>query len=272
MILYFSGTGNAKHVAESMGDSRIVDMKDALAKKKCGFTLKENEPVGIVCPVYYSGVPKTVLELLRHMKLKGDITYVYGILTHGGGPGGAGSMLENELKKKGYPLHACFDVNMNSNYIMFGPLRKTVEEEDECLKAAEETIQEIKASVDERVHVKPNWSKMDRILTKSMYLLCDRYMSTKKFYADSSCVGCGVCAKRCPSQCIEMIDGIPNWTKNECVRCMACLQCNAVQYGNKMNGVRRYKYRPVVKENGMASEEKEGHENHSACEAENSCC
>lgn len=243
MILYFSGTGNSEHVAKSMGDERIVDMKEAMQKKKCRFTLRENESFGIVCPVYYSGLPKIVLDVLRRMRIVGEPTYIYGILTHGGGPGGAGWMLENELQKKGYPLHACFDVKMPSNYIRFGPL-KSVEEEQKRIKDAESVIADIKESVAERTHVK-NWSKKDERLSKGMYILCDRYMSTKKFYADDRCVGCGICETRCPTKCIEMVDGRPVWSKDKCIRCMGCLRCNAVQYGNRMKNYRRYAYRPV---------------------------
>ncbi len=241
MIIYFSGTDNSKHVAESMGDSRIVDMKEALNLKECGFTLKEGESFGIVCPVYYSGVPKTVLEFVRHMKIKGEISYLYCILTHGGGPGAAGSMLENELKKKGYPLHACFDVKLPANYLMFGN-HSTEEEDRQRIVDAEPVIEEIRKAVDQKEHDKPKWSLIGRLLTRSMYPLCDRYFSTKKFYADDRCVGCGACASRCPSKCIEMVDGKPVWTKNECVRCMACLRCNAVQYGKRMKKTRRYAY------------------------------
>lgn len=252
MILYFSGTDNSKHVALSMCDERVVDIKDALQKKRCGFRIKPGEAVGIVCPVYYSGIPKTVIDFIRHFKLKGEISYLYGILTHGGGPGGAGSMLENELQKKGYPLHACFDVKMPSNYIMFGPLKDENEEKQRIIDA-EEIIKSIKADVDKRLQIKPDWSKLDRVLTKSMYLLCDRYMSTKKFYSDDTCVGCGVCASRCPSKCIEMIDGKPVWTQNKCVRCMACLRCNAVQYGEKTKTYRRYAYKAPVQEQNCKS-------------------
>lgn len=248
MILYFSGTDNSKHVAERLGDPRIVDIKEALKKKRCGFTLLPGESVGIICPVYYSSLPKTVLEFLRHMKLKGEITYLYGVLTHGGGPGGAGGILERELKKKGYPLHACFEVFMSSNYLMAGGLRSSEEKETERLINAEPVIDEIKDLVDNQMPVDPYWNKLSYLASLSMYPIADRYMSVKKFYSDESCVGCGVCASRCPSGLIKMVDGKPEWTENKCVRCMACLRCNAVQYGKMLKGKRRYHFRNVANE------------------------
>ncbi|WP_347176327.1 EFR1 family ferrodoxin [Galactobacillus timonensis] len=49
------------------------------------------------------------------------------------------------------------------------------------------------------------------------------------------CVGCGLCARKCPVQAIAMQDGHPVWVKEKCVMCLGCLQrCPkaAIQYGN----------------------------------------
>ena len=35
--------------------------------------------------------------------------------------------------------------------------------------------------------------------------------------------GCGLCAKKCPVQAIEMRDGKPVWVKDKCVMCLGCL-------------------------------------------------
>lgn len=49
------------------------------------------------------------------------------------------------------------------------------------------------------------------------------------------CIGCGLCAKKCPVQAIDMKDGYPVWIENECEMCLGCLhRCPmfAIQYGN----------------------------------------
>ncbi len=242
MIFYFSGTGNSKHVAESMCDERMVNIGDACKNGEYEYSIGNEESVGFVMPVYYSGIPKTVLEFVRNLTLNGEITYSYCILTHGGGPGAAGSMLQRELGKKGYPLHACFDVRMFSNYIMFGPL-KSEEKEKKYLREAEGIIADIKNKVDAKTKELPGWTAIDKFLTLTMYPLCDRYMSTKKFYADGTCTGCGLCVKRCPSGLIKMKDGRPVWEEDKCVRCMGCLQCKSVQCGHKTKNYRRYSYK-----------------------------
>lgn len=245
MIFYFSGTGNSKHVAKLLcQNEHIVDMSRALQKRKCGFHLKENEAAGIICPVYYSGVPKVVLEFLRHMKLKDYCSYMYLVLTHGGGPGAAGAMAEHELKKRGYHLDAIFDVRMPANYIMLGDLAP-LDEEDKRIKEAEASIQGIRTAVLNRQPAYPGYGRVEKLLSWSMYPLCDRYMPVKKFYADDTCTGCGACEAHCPLKCIELKNGKPVWKKNQCVRCMACLSCYSVQYGEKTKTRRRYRYHTV---------------------------
>lgn len=241
MIFYFTGTGNSFYVAKSMGDDKLINIKDALGQDMYWYGVDKGESVGIVCPVYYGGIPKPVLEFVRRIKLTGTLGYVYCILTNGGGPYAAGKMLETELKKKGYPLHAIFDVKMPSNYVMFGSLW-TKKKDRNWIDKAKPVIKELKLSVESKAGIIPEWSAYERLMSKLMSPMCEKYMPVKKFYIDKTCTGCGVCAKKCPMQVIKMECGRPTWTKDECVRCMACLSCKSVQYGSLTRFGRRYTF------------------------------
>ena len=57
---------------------------------------------------------------------------------------------------------------------------------------------------------------------------------TMNFHVEDTCIGCGLCAKKCPVQAIEIQDKRPVWIKDKCVMCLGCLhRCPkfAIQYG-----------------------------------------
>ena len=68
-----------------------------------------------------------------------------------------------------------------------------------------------------------------RMMTAAMRPMYERARTTKHFYADDQCVGCGLCAKRCTAHVIVMEDGRPTWTKDKCNLCMACARCGAIR-------------------------------------------
>ena len=67
-------------------------------------------------------------------------------------------------------------------------------------------------------------------------------VSDKGYTVTDSCIGCGKCEKLCPLNNISMENGRPVWQGN-CTQCMACIcRCpaEAIEYGRKTRGKRRY--------------------------------
>ena len=248
MIFYFTGTGNsyaaALAIGEKTGDA-LYDIKECVKKGTYRFQPGDGEAVGIIFPVYYGGLPSILHIFLRRLILQPKPSFLYGVLTYGGTAAAAGKMFSERLAEAGLVPDAVHELNMPANYaILYEPTGK--EKEKRIFNNADAALEEIAGSVMRREKKPLPKNPAAELLTHIMYPLYVRGRKTAPFYADDKCVGCGMCAARCPEGAIEMRDGHPVWIKERCVFCMSCVRCNAIQYGKRIEGRYRYKH-PVFR-------------------------
>lgn len=235
MIFYFSGTGNSLQAAMKVQqeNEQIIAIADCVKEKRFHFTLEEGETLGIVCPTYFYGIPTIVHYFLRQLELDGPRPeYSYGLLTCGGSIGGADRMLEEKLAiTQEIFLNAAFSVKMPDNYVLMYDVASE-EKQDQTLAEADAALDVIRKRIENRECCGIISNKLAVIQTNILYPFYERGRKTEKFWTDDRCVGCGMCAKRCPSGAIEMIDGKPTWVKERCIHCLQCTnRCGAIQYG-----------------------------------------
>lgn len=243
MIFYFTGTGNSQYVAQSLAreGEQVISIGECLRNGRFAFDVLGFEPVGIVCPVYFGGLPMAVVQFLDKLELSEQPDYFYGVLTYGGFSAGAGNMLRGRVRKRGYRIDAVYSVRMPENYVMLYEI-PTEEEQEKTLAEAEPVIGQIREQISRREKVFAGTSVHGRLLTGTLYPMYVKGRKTKDFYADDSCVGCGACAGRCPNKAIVMENGRPKWIRERCSFCMSCVRCGAIQYGDKLTGKARYKH------------------------------
>ena len=244
MIYYFTGTGNSKYAAEKLavktGD-RAVSMVDILNGKA---EIVKDERTGFVFPVYFWGLPEIVKRFSA--AVKGSLgSYVYCVITCGASTGAAAQLLEKALGTK---INYSFSLRMPDNYVvMYDPCSK--EKSLRFLRHADKELDGICDDINARAQ-RSEIKFADKVKTAVLNPLYNIFRTTSKFYANSDCVSCGMCAKNCPNGAIELQNGKPVWIKSKCQHCTACInRCpkRAIQFGKKTAERTRYNIWEITK-------------------------
>lgn len=242
MILYFTGTGNSRHVAnkiaEATGD-KIENIADHLRKHDIG-SYDSDRPYVFVGPVYAGRYPKVMTEYIRRAKFGGS-RQVYFVATCAETPWITAKYAQKLAEEKHFEVLGFRSVIMPQSFIT-GGLSVPEDVNKERLAAAEPEIEELAQQIKDgqKLPEEPlGKSWMSRIANPMMYAAM---MSAKKFTVSDTCTGCGKCEKNCPLGNIHLVNGKPVWGSS-CTQCNACIGgCpeGAIEYGKKTIGKPKY--------------------------------
>ena len=244
MVLYFSGTGNSKYVAEEtakISGDKTLSLNDRI---KNGDTspLVNEERIVFVTPTYAWRIPRVVEEYIEKTEFKKGAKAWF-IMTCGGEIGDAGKYLKKLCLKKNFEYMGVFGIVMPENYIaMF-----SVPEKERAEAIVKRTVPEVKTAADyivkESRFPTPRRNLYDILMSGPVnpvfYKLC---VKADAFFATDECISCKKCAAVCPLNNITFKGGKPVWGKN-CTHCMACIcRCpkEAIEYGKKSKNKPRY--------------------------------
>lgn len=231
MILYFSATGNCKYVATRLvqaEEQEMLSIVDCIRESRFIF---EDGMIGIVSPTYDWGLPSIVQEFLEKASFRTD--YLCFVATYGTIPGAAGAMAAKAIH--GNKIDAYYSVRMPDTWTPIFDL-STPKKIAKFTRTTESEINDLICGVKAR-HINQHMSPrtpafITELIAKPIY--DKKVRLTSNFYVENTCIGCGLCARKCPVQAIEMQDKRPVWIKGKCVMCLGCLhRCPkfAIQYG-----------------------------------------
>lgn len=231
MILYFSGTGNSKHVAEELArllGEQLCNMEDALPLPAMG----EEEPLGIVFPVYAWGLPKIVENYLASQRPTNH--FVWTVMTCGDDMGYADAVLARLLQR---PVSAAYSLQMPNTYVCLPGF--DVDAPELAQKKMSDTQARL-PRIAEQIRKQETRCELTRgampwIKTYMLRPLFNRFLVTDRYFrATPACTSCGLCAKQCPLGDIALSADCPTWQHGNCTGCLRCYhKCpqHAIRWG-----------------------------------------
>lgn len=146
------------------------------------------------------------------------------------------------IKKILPSINAFYSVQMVDTWTVLFDLSNK-EKVNKWTKNTEKEIDEIIKNINARKEGNFMQRKMPICIGSFVYKQYDNMRKTSNFNVENSCIGCGLCAKKCPVNAIQIVNKKPVWIKNECVMCLGCLhRCPkfAIQYKNKTKNHGQY--------------------------------
>ncbi|MCI8609662.1 MAG: 4Fe-4S binding protein [Firmicutes bacterium] len=249
MILYFTGTGNSRYAAKVIGRAQgeeLISMGELMKKGEYPVFHSET-PYIIVSPVYGWRLPHVVADFMRKCRFEG-CKDVYFILTCGDSIGDAGRYAKALCETVGLTYRGMADVVMPENYITLFKA-PSAEEEKKIMAQADQRLQQIVTEMQAVMADDTGMAMLNqkgakhgllsRIVNPCFYRL---FVKGEPYWVKESCISCGRCADLCPMNTIRIEEGKPVWGAG-CTQCMACIAgcpVEAIEYGKKSLGKRRY--------------------------------
>lgn len=257
MVIYFSGTGNTRYVAEALGSmlgSDVVDMKPLIRQGK-RVKFYSNEPYVVCAPIYAWRFPPLVESFIENSNFWGN-NKMYFVATCESQTGDAARYLKKICEAKGMKYMGFGGVPMPENYtVMYKAPSKEVQDRIFVL-----ATDELVMLANTMLRGEMITDRMDMRLVKRFTAILNpwffgAYVSSRRFRVTDKCVSCGRCERECPYRNISLVQGRPVWG-DKCTHCMSCINgCPraAIEYGRKTVGKERYfcKRKPNIRIKGM---------------------
>ncbi len=240
MIIYYSSTGNSKHVALKLHEAFYGDLINVCDyDKPASFSLQDGETLFFITFNCFWGISNRIEYFIRESEFR-NVSEIVVIITCGGYLGGADASIEKLFFEKGLTKPTVYSLVMVTNYSILHDV-PSLDTQKKKLMLAESILYKIIQGTQKHYH--SNW--LIRRLTPAVHAQYERARTTAPFTANGSCIHCGLCAEDCPVHAIEMKDGKPFWKVPKCDNCLRCLhRCpvEAINYGNSTQNRFRYTY------------------------------
>lgn len=225
LILYFSGTGNTKRIAEIMQQvfisrnslCRIIPIED-ITRSNEHPDFSQWDKIGIGYPVHAMDAPQIIYDLLDSLPKSHKDYFLF--KTAGSSMFSAGSTLRIRERMANLGFRLCHE----QLYVMppnsFGTVSpvKVEKRYQSCRELAICSCEEILSETPHRIPEAPlrelcyAFARMEKHGAKQ---------ATRRWTVNADCTLCELCVRECPTENIKIVEGQFEFS-NKCLLCLRC--------------------------------------------------
>lgn len=224
LMLYFSGTGNSRYIAQQFSRRIQADCHSIEEAIDFDRLIGATDTVAFCYPIYGSCVPRILREFtaahagaLANKKL---VILCTQMMFSGDGARAFTDLLAGSAQRVLYAEH--FNMPNNICNLWIFPIREG--ERRRKLRAADKKLDRVCSELEQGVVRLRGWSKASRLLGQvqnaSWPMVEEKNRAT--FQADGDCTRCGLCVQLCPMHNLTLTDdGIEQ--RGNCILCYRCV-------------------------------------------------
>jgi ferredoxin len=212
ICVYFSGTGNTRHLSEKL--SNFLNCSAVSIEKKTAVEkISENDTIIFAYPVYVSDSPKIIREFLNNSKINWKNKKVFLLVTCGMQKGKAIANVANILRKNGAEILGGEAFKMPESigdfplFTLIMPPKKNAK----VIKKAEIKLEILAEKIKQNQYPQTGLNSSLNSSPKPQ-----KKSSAKVKIDKTKCINCGLCKKNCPYG-----DNFGD-SNNKCTLCYRC--------------------------------------------------
>lgn len=224
--IYLSGTGNTKHIVTLLLDELGAKGIAAPIESEDVRMALEGDEIIIAYPTMFSNIPYLVRDFINKHQNEWKGKKIFLITTMGLFSGDGTGCAARLLKKHGAVITGGIQIIMPDSISDCKALKKSAEQNKAIVNKAEQRIAEIAKQMRAGNYPQEGlsfWAHMAGLFGQRLWFYNKAMSYTDKVKINpDKCIGCGICAKGCPTQNIKLENGKAA-ADNRCTMCYRCI-------------------------------------------------